>query len=293
MEDPLEWQEYKDKVEELTRELEELKDQVEGLSGEAAEDSGLIYLGENATDQRQMVVHYAGNLGEDLSADDYGAVRDAFEVFVKAEDNDRAHLMEVRHGDMIAGTLGADGDRVYALVTIADEDKLAGMQNIGPPPYAGSAPWSYHIYSFSSCCECACTDPHADTLNFATEVSDIGSSAYGGLDWGCVTYDTGACAYVATTTPISPDSYFFGDYTMTCEYKTDRGWTITVTGEGIETLPDSVFTGAGDDTLPGMAENIDYTFDLKPCNVDIPNDEDTGGIFLSASTSIAVTSCTP
>ena len=65
MDDPFEWQEYKDKVDELTRKFEELKGQVDEDSGEAAEDSGPLFTGRSHDiHRREVVMHYVEGLND-------------------------------------------------------------------------------------------------------------------------------------------------------------------------------------------------------------------------------------
>lgn len=152
MEDNFEWEEYKEKVDELTRKFEELKDQV---SGEAAEGSFDLFSGVEATPPRQNITHYVGNLGDTLSIGNYQELKNAFEVFVKASEADGR--VKVLHGDTLVGSAGTN-DKIYCLVTVADEASLSGFQSSSPAPFNGEHVWGYHIWtSASGSCNC-CPD---------------------------------------------------------------------------------------------------------------------------------------
>lgn len=145
MNDPFEWQEYKDKVDELTQKLEELTSQVKEGSGEEEEGFSPLFSGNQATPRsRQPIMHYAGHMGDDVSIGNYADLRDKFENFV--EDSASYLKPGVQQFDVITATMGAAQDNVYCLLTIEDDT----FQSEGPAPYAGSDPWNYHIWSSAS-----------------------------------------------------------------------------------------------------------------------------------------------
>ena len=178
MDDPFEWQEYKDKVDELTRKFEELKGQVDEDSGEAAEDSGPMFTGRSHDmHRREVVMHYVEGLNEmakelnddeEVSIGNYEELRGAFEKWVKL--CEAPGKMEVQQGDMMVGTIGEQEDKIYCFVTVADEGNSSGFQSMGPSPYAGSDPWSYHIWSSAS--------GEAESCECESGVSDIGSGSW-------------------------------------------------------------------------------------------------------------------
>ena len=280
MSDPFEWQEYKDKVDELTRKLEELTSQVKEDSSEEEEGFSPLFSGNQATPRsRQPIMHYAGHMGDDVSIGNYADLRDKFEDFV--EDSASYLKPGVQQFDVITATMGAAQDNVYCLLTIED----GTFQSEGPTPYAGSDPWNYHIWSSASgsgggdCC-CLCEEPNDATLSFTT-------TSYGGLTWSNVSYDLAACAYVATTTsatPSDPLGPWPGNFTMECKYTADRGWTIILTADQLQLVKaNHTYTGGGDHFGSGYPPDLDD--DYNPCNVDILSHA-SAGLFIANSKSI-------
>jgi hypothetical protein len=178
MDDPFEWQDYKDKVDELTRKFEELKGQVKEDLGKEADDTGPMFTGRSHDmHRREVVMHYVEGLNEiakglnddeEVSIGNYEELRGAFEKWVKL--CEAPGKMEVQQGDMMVGTIGEQEVKIYCFVTVADEGSFAGFQNMGPSPYAGSDPWSYHIWSSAS--------SEAESCECESGVSTIGSGSW-------------------------------------------------------------------------------------------------------------------
>lgn len=269
MNDPFEWQEYKDKVDELTQKLEELTSQVKEGSGEEEEGFSPLFSGNQATPRsRQPIMHYAGHMGDDVSIGNYADLRDKFENFV--EDSASYLKPGVQQFDVITATMGAAQDNVYCLLTIEDDT----FQSEGPAPYAGSDPWNYHIWTSASgggdMSPCYCRSDH---INDATLSFD--ATPFGGLSWSNLPYEDCCCSYSGTTSPVS-GSYASDKFLLTFSFDgAGRGWVakITCDNPSVDTT-DLVYWGGGhvDDG------NHDISKDIMNCDADIPNTVTIAGV---------------
>lgn len=289
MNDPFEWQEYKDKVEELTRKLEELTTRVEEGSGEAEEEEGFspLFSGNQPTaHSRQPIMHYAGHLGDDCSMEDYSNLRGKFEDFVK---DSAAYLKPgVQQFDMITATMGVQRDHVYCLLTVED----GSFQSVGPAPYKpptpeppDDLPWNYHIWSPAPSgpppCYCRSEDLEDATLSFATDV-------YDGLSWVNLPYEDCCCSYSGVTSPASGD-YEDDKFVLTFSFDgAGRGWVATITCDNSSVDTSSLIYWGG-----GHVDDDDYDVskDIMDCDADIPATVgiDTAGLLWGASSALQVT----
>lgn len=275
MDDPFEWQDYKDKVDELTRKLEELESQVKEDLGKEADDTGPMFTGRSHDmHRREVVMHYVEGLneiakglngGEEVSVDNYEELRDAFESWVKL--CEASGKVEVQQGDMMVGTIGEQELKIYCFVTVADEGSFAGFQNMGPAPYAGSNPWSYHIWSLATQEEEDCSHDHESDETVVT-----------GLE-------TGSIPVALTLTP---------EHEYCVKYGTETKAEFLKSGTSLKTNPKRLPTNSATTDVP---TDFDFSFeatvstDYTLGNENTYDDVTQPDAFLLAVKTVSVQAC--